>query len=80
MASVTGLVLVSAGQGERCLVVVKRGRFPGCGGMAQATTGAKCAGMMVIEGVTGVTILGRALKHIRGGVTLGADRIDVRAG
>ncbi len=48
--------------------------------MAQATTGAKCAGMMVIEGVTGVTILGRALKHIRGGVTLGADRIDVRAG
>jgi hypothetical protein len=80
VAGVADLALVSAGQGERGLVMVERGRFPGCGGMAGVATGAKRASMIVIGGMTGVTILGRALEQPRGGVTFGAECINVRAG
>jgi hypothetical protein len=79
MASGTAGVKVRAGELESGLVMVKGGRIPGCGGMAGATIIAKCASMMVIVAMTGGTILRRALKHIRDGVTLGTDCVDVSA-
>jgi hypothetical protein len=60
--------------------MVKRGRFPGGGGMAGFTTGAKRAGMWVIGGMTGITSLRRAFEQSLGRVTFGAERIEVRAG
>lgn len=56
---------MQTGQLESRAVMVKRGRFPGCGGMTTAAGGTQAAVVGVILAMTGDTIGWGAFKHIR---------------
>jgi hypothetical protein len=70
---------MGTGKLERCEVMVKLGRFPGCSGMANPTICAETAIVMVVFRVARETI-GRRTFKIRVFVTLGATHSEMSTG
>ena len=69
MAASTRNGRMQPGQPESRLVVIKRGGFPGCGGMAAAATGPQAALVSIVFEMTGHASGWGPLKQPRNGVT-----------